>query len=77
MDIQKFLENFGSLFEYTEVSTISLGTKFRELEEWSSLFALSVMAMTDSEYNVKLKGEDIKNSNTIEDIFNIVASRIS
>ena len=50
-------------------------TKFRELEEWSSLVALGVIAMVDEEYGVKIKGDDIRNSQTINDIYEIVKSR--
>jgi acyl carrier protein len=31
--------------------------------------------MVDEEYEVTLKGDDISNSNTIEDLFNLVKSR--
>ena len=48
---------------------------FKELDEWSSLIALSVIAMADEEYEVTLKGEDIRTSNTVEDLFNVVKSR--
>lgn len=41
-------------------------TKFKELEEWSSLTALSVIAMIDEEYDVKIKGDDVRNSQTVQ-----------
>ena len=50
-------------------------TEFKQLEEWSSLMALSLIAMVDEEYDVTLKGDDIKNSKTIEDLFKIVSSK--
>lgn len=70
-----FIANFASQFDETEVSLFNADTKFRALEEWSSLTALSIMAMVDEEYHVQLKGDDIRNSQTIEDIFNIVMSK--
>jgi acyl carrier protein len=75
MEIQQFIENFASLFEETDAAGFNAKTKFRDFDEWSSLMALSIIAMVDTEYNVKIKGEDIKSSQTIEDIFNIVKSR--
>lgn len=71
-----FISNFASQFDETEMSQFSADTKFRTLEEWSSLTALSIIAMVDEEYSVKLKGDDIRNSQTIEDLFNIVKSRV-
>lgn len=75
MNIQDFVANFAAQFDETEVSVFTPVTKFRDLEEWSSLLALSIIAMADEEYDVKLKGDDIRNSQTIEDVFNIVKSR--
>lgn len=76
MELNKFIENFAAQFDETDASVFTAETKFRELDEWSSLIALSVIAMADEEYNVKLKGDDIRNSHTINDIFEIVKSRM-
>lgn len=76
MKMDEFVANFAAQFEETDPSAFNPETKFRELEEWSSLIALSVIAMADEEYNVKLKGDDIRNSQTIEDIYKNVQSKI-
>jgi len=76
MKANKFIQNFASQFEDTEVSAFSEDTKFREIDEWSSLTALSIIAMVDEEYKVKLSGEEIRNSQTIMDVYNIVESKI-
>ena len=75
MELKTFIENFASQFEETETSEFQANTKFKDLEEWSSLMALSIIAMADEMYDIKLKGDDIRNSVTIEDLFNIVKSR--
>jgi len=76
MDIKEFTQNFADQFEDTDASEFKPETVFKELEEWTSLLALSVIAMADEEYNVKLKGNDIRQSSTIEDLYNIVKSRL-
>ena len=76
MNINVFIENFASQFDETDASEFTASTSFRDLDEWSSLIALSVIAMVDEEYDVTLKGDDIRNSNTIEDLYNIVASKV-
>lgn len=76
MELKEFIENFADQFEETEASEFTADTKFRELDEWSSLISLSIIAMVDEEYDVALKGDDIRNSETIEDLFNIVKSRV-
>ena len=76
MNIQEFVQNFANLFDESDATEISLSTEFRSLDEWSSLIALSVIAMANEEYNVKLKGDDIKAAHTVEDLYNVVKSRM-
>lgn len=76
MDITTFITNFANQFDDTDASEFTANTKFKELDEWSSLTALTIIAMVDEEYNVKIKGDDIRASLTIQDVFNIVKSRL-
>jgi len=76
MELSKFIIHFSEQFEDTDSKLFTAETKFRELEEWSSLIALSLIAMSDEEYHVTIKGDDIRNCDTINDFFEIVKSRI-
>jgi acyl carrier protein len=76
MELNKFIENIAIQFEDTDQSEFIAETKFKELEEWSSLMALLVIAMIDNEYHVKVKGDDIRNSNTINDLYEIVRTKV-
>ena len=76
MEIERFIEKFAEQFDEVDANNLSPTTNFRDMNDWSSIVALSVIAMVDEEYSVVLKGEDIRNSKTIEDLFNIVQSRI-
>ena len=76
MNLDQFIENFADLFDETDPDTINATTQFKDVEEWSSLVALSVIAMIDEEYDVEFKGDDIRGSNTVEDLYNIVKSRV-
>ena len=69
MNIEGFIKNFATQFDNTDSSIFSAETKFRDLDEWSSLLALSIIAMVDDEYHVVLKGDDIRNAETINDLF--------
>lgn len=75
MEIKEFIENFADQFDDTDAGVLTAETKFKELDEWSSLVALSVIAMVDDEYNVAIKGDDIRNAETIQDLFNVIESR--
>ena len=75
MEIQEFIENFAAQFDDTDEALFTADTKFKELDEWSSLTALSIIAMVDDEYDVIIKGNDILGSDTIQDLFNIVVKK--
>lgn len=75
MNLDEFISNFADQFDDTDPSEITATTNYRELEEWSSLIALSVIAMVDDEYDVTLKGDDITGCTTVEDLFNLVQSK--
>ncbi len=75
MELNEFVANFAEQFEDTDTSEIKAETVFKELDEWSSLIALSVIAMVDEEYDITIKGDDIRNSNTVEDLYNTVKAK--
>lgn len=72
MDLNEFITNFAEQFDEIDASEIQATTIFKDLDEWSSMIALSVIAMIDAEYDVQVKGTDIRDSNTVEDLFNKV-----
>ena len=75
MEIEKFIANFVDQLDEIDANIINADTNFRDLDEWDSLTSLSVIAMVDEEYNVKLTGDDFRNSTTVQDLFDIVKSR--
>jgi acyl carrier protein len=72
MELKTFIENFASQFDDTDASEFKAETVFKDLDEWSSLSALSIMAMIDEEYDIRLKGDDMRNSQTIQDLYDII-----
>lgn len=72
MEIKEFIENFADQFEDTDASVFTPETKFRELEEWSSLSALSILAMIDEECDVQVKADEMRKTNTIQELFDLV-----
>jgi acyl carrier protein len=72
MDLQEFIGKFAEQFDETDASEFKEDTEFRELVEWTSMTALSIIAMVDDEYGITIKGDDIRKSETIDDLFNIV-----
>lgn len=75
MNINTFIQQFTNLLEEPDAVQITASTLFRELDEYSSLLALTIVAMVDEEYDVAIKAEDLRKAQTIEDLFNIVKEK--
>ena len=72
MEITEFIEKFAEIFDETEASSLTPETRFRELDEWSSLSALSVIALADEEFNMELSGNELRKANTIQELFELI-----
>jgi len=72
MELNEFVKKFAEQFDEIDANELKADTEFRTLDEWSSMTGLAVMAMVDDEYDVIIKGGDLRKSETIEDLFNIV-----
>ena len=74
--LDEFVSLFAEQFDETDASEIHANTEFRDLDEWSSLIGLSVVAMVDEEFDVVLKGDEIRNAQTVEDLYKTVVAKL-
>lgn len=75
MELEEFVSNFAGQFDDTDPSEIKVDTKFHDLEEWSSLLGMSVIAMARTQYGKTITGKEIRECETVEDLFNLIASK--
>ena len=71
MELKDFIVDFADQFDETDISVIKADTEFHNLDEWSSLVAMGVIAFIKTEYGKTITGKEIKNCVTVEDLFNI------
>ncbi len=76
MEIKDFINHFEDVFEDTEISTLKPETNFRELDEWSSLTALSTMAMINDEYDLAITADEMRSTTTFQQLFDLVSSKL-
>lgn len=76
MEIQEFIEKFAENFEEVTVEDFAPETNFKELDEWSSFLALSVMAMIGDEYDVTISAQEMRDVETVQEIFDVVNSKL-
>lgn len=75
MTATDFLEKFREQFDETDSETIELSTVYKDLDEWSSLVAFTVIAMVKMEYDKTVTGAEIRHCNTVEDLYNLVEAK--
>ncbi|MFT6338671.1 MAG: acyl carrier protein [Halioglobus sp.] len=73
--MEDFINYFAEQFDETERSEFNSETLFKDLDEWDSMTALSIIAMVDEEYEKTINGDDIKSALTIEDLFRAIESK--
>lgn len=75
MKLEEFIENFAGEFDETPAEAFAPDTVFKNLEEWNSLTALSIISMIDDQYDKTITGADLRGSKTLEDLFNLVSTK--
>jgi acyl carrier protein len=75
MTVEDFIKNIEAEFVDLEPGKLKSESNFRDMFEWNSVNALILIAMVNAEYDVELNADDLRQSKTILDIFNIVKSR--
>lgn len=75
MDIKEFIQYFADELDETSIEELTPETDFKSLDDWSSLTALSIIAMIDENYEKDITGADLRNSTTIQDLFDLVQSK--
>jgi acyl carrier protein len=75
MTLDEFVKAFAAEFDDTPTEQFTPSTNYRELEEWGSLTALSIISMVDDEMNKRVTGADLRKCATIEELYNLVESK--
>ena len=75
MEINDFIEKVMEQFDDAP-ETLVATDKFRDVDGYSSLTALMLLSMFDEEYGVTVTGDDMRKMETIQDLFDLVQSRI-
>ena len=75
MDIKDFIADFADQFDDTDASEITPDTNFHELDEWSSLTAMGVIAFVRTNYGKKITGNEIRDCKTVKDLFDLINNK--
>ncbi|MCE9350601.1 acyl carrier protein [Phocaeicola vulgatus] len=72
MELQEFIEKFAEAIEVENIEVLTGNSKFRELDEWSSLSIMLLIAFYDETFEKEIGESDIRSCTTIQDLFNLI-----
>lgn len=75
MELNDFVTVFANQFDETDPEEIQASTQFHDLDEWSSLIGMSIIAMAKTEYGKTITGAELRACNTVEDVFDVISSK--
>ena len=67
MELNEFIQNFAEQFD--ESVSLAADTVYSDLDEWSSMTSLAVIAMVDDEYDVQITSADFSACKTVGELF--------
>lgn len=74
--LDEFVAKLEAEFEELETGTLTPETNYRNLDSWSSMHALIIIAFVDAEFDVLLKPDQLRNAETVADLYNTVKSQL-
>jgi acyl carrier protein len=75
MELNDFIKVFADQFDDTDISEITPSCKFHDLDEWSSLIGMSIIAFVRTKYGKAISSAEIKSCETINDLFELIKSK--
>ncbi len=75
MNLLDFLSSFTDLFDDTDANEITANCHFRELEEYSSLIGMSIIALAKTQYGKTITGKEIRDCDTVNDLYELIKGK--
>ena len=77
MEIIEFTKLLEEEFDDLEPNFLTPETSYRSIPDFSSMHALIIIAFIDNQFDVLLTGQELKNTNTVQDLYNLVQAKIN
>ena len=73
--MKEFIENLVDQFDDVDINELKEDTAFQELEDWSSLSVMSIIAMAKTQYGKKITGRDVRACKTVKDLYDLIVAK--
>ncbi len=74
MDIKEFIKSFAEAIEVEDVEALTPETEFHDLDEWSSISVILVIAFLDEQFDKQVNNIAIREASTIQDLYDIATA---
>ena len=74
MEISEFIEKLAEAIEIEDVEALTPETVFKDLDEWSSLSVMLIIAFFDEEFEKQIEEKDINAAETIDDLYQLATA---
>ena len=74
LNVDDLIQTIQQEIDDIDLSNLTAHTEFRRIEDWSSLYSLILMAITSTEYDVELTGEQVHEIKTVQDLCDVINS---
>lgn len=74
MDIKEFIKSFAEAIEVEDVEALTPETEFHDLDEWSSISVILVIAFLDEQFDKQVDNIAIREADTIQDLYNLATA---
>jgi len=75
-NLELFISKLENELDMLEPGSLKPDVKYRDIPNWSSMFALIIIAFCETEYSVAVTGADLRQCETFTDLHTLVQSRI-
>lgn len=72
IDVQSFIVKLEDVFDTIDKGILTPDTKFRDLADWTSLNAMVLVALFETEFDRPLSFDQLRQCETIQDLYNLI-----
>lgn len=71
MNVEEFIPILAGMME-ADAADIQPDTEYQELEEWSSVTAMTLIAFAKTQFGKTITGQAIRHAKTVEELFSLI-----
>lgn len=77
ISLEEFKKKFSDTIEDDSINQLEADLNFKNLESWDSFTGMTIISMIDDEFGITIKAEEMSRINTIQELYDTIASKIN